>query len=211
MQAAKNAAASAKETVANVAASAKAGLDKTKATMQEKVERVSAHDPVQKDMATQRKEEKINQAEYSKQEAREHNATARQSAAATARAGGGTQSYTTGGGMGMENYCTSGPNMSAGYGYGTSHHGTSNMTEGGMVGSQYPLGADFGAATENPVGVGGANTTAIGLNPRSTDAVYPSDVDIIGAGLNPMHNTNAGVGDHGGAPTSGYGTGGAYN
>ena len=42
--------------------------------------------------------------------------------------------------MGMENYYTSGPNMSAGYGYGTSHHGTSNMTEGGMVGSQYPLG-----------------------------------------------------------------------
>ena len=37
MQAAKNAAASAKETAANVAASAKAGMDKTKATMQEKV------------------------------------------------------------------------------------------------------------------------------------------------------------------------------
>ncbi|KAL7225023.1 hypothetical protein ACSBR1_020326 [Camellia fascicularis] len=185
MQAAKNAAASAKETAANVAASAKAGLDKTKATMQEKVERVSAHDPVQKDMAIQRKEEKINQAEYRKQEAREHNATARQSAAATARAGGGTQSYTT---------VIMAP---------------ATWTEGGMVGSQYPLGADIGAATENPVG--GANTTAIGLNPRSTNAVYPSDVDIIGAGLNPMHNTNAGVGDRGGAPTSGYGTGGAYN
>ncbi|CAL5321468.1 unnamed protein product [Camellia sinensis] len=154
MQAAKNAAASAKETVANVATSAKAGLDKTKATMQEKVERVSAHDPMQKDMAMQRKEDKINQAESNKQEAHEHNATARQSAAATTRVGGGTQSYTTGGGMGMENYSTSGPNMSAGYGYGTSHHGTSNMTEGGMVGSQYPLGADIGAATENPVGGG---------------------------------------------------------
>ncbi|GMQ07412.1 hypothetical protein CsSME_00051607 [Camellia sinensis var. sinensis] len=60
------------------------------------------------------------------------------------------------------------------------------------------------AATKNPAG--GANTTAIGLNPRSTDAVYPSDVDIIGAALNPMHNTNAGVGDRGGAPTSSYGT-----
>ena len=65
------------------------------------------------------------------------------------------------------------------------------------------------AATKNPAG--GANTTAIGLNPRSTDAVYPSDVDIIGAALNPMHNTNAGVGDRGGAPTSSYGTSGAHN
>ena len=37
MQAAKNAAASAKETAANVAASAKSGMDKTKATVQEKV------------------------------------------------------------------------------------------------------------------------------------------------------------------------------
>lgn len=37
MQSAKNAAASAKEAAANVAASAKAGMEKTKATVQEKV------------------------------------------------------------------------------------------------------------------------------------------------------------------------------
>lgn len=37
MQTAKNAAASAKESAANVAATAKSGMDKTKATVQEKV------------------------------------------------------------------------------------------------------------------------------------------------------------------------------
>ncbi|XP_050226906.1 11 kDa late embryogenesis abundant protein-like [Mercurialis annua] len=86
--------ASIKETAANVAASAKAGMDKTKATVQEKVDKMSAHDPVQKQMATEKKEHKKAEAELNKQEAREHNAAAKQSE----KVSGHAPSYTTAGG-----------------------------------------------------------------------------------------------------------------
>ncbi|XP_052176191.1 11 kDa late embryogenesis abundant protein-like [Diospyros lotus] len=92
MQATRNAAASAKETAANLAASAMAGLEKTKATLQEKVEDAAAQDPVQKEMATEKKEERIKQAEYNKLAAREQNAAGRQAAKA-----GGMENYSTGG------------------------------------------------------------------------------------------------------------------
>ncbi|KAL0316880.1 UNVERIFIED_CONTAM: Late embryogenesis abundant protein 46 [Sesamum radiatum] len=49
---------SAKETASNVAASAKSGMEKTKATVQEKAERMTTRDPIQKDMATQKKRER---------------------------------------------------------------------------------------------------------------------------------------------------------
>ncbi|CAM8887541.1 unnamed protein product [Rhodiola kirilowii] len=62
---------SAKEAASNVAASAKAGMDKTKAVVQEKVDKMTAHDPTEKDMATQKKEEKITQVEINKQQARD--------------------------------------------------------------------------------------------------------------------------------------------
>ncbi|XP_050228831.1 11 kDa late embryogenesis abundant protein-like [Mercurialis annua] len=78
--------ASIKETAANVAASAKAGMDKTKATVQEKVEKMSAHDPVQKQIATDKKEQRKAEAEWNKQEAREHNAAAKQAEKAGAHA-----------------------------------------------------------------------------------------------------------------------------
>ncbi|KAF2307781.1 hypothetical protein GH714_031689 [Hevea brasiliensis] len=83
-----------KETAANAAASAKAGMEKTKATVEEKVEKMSAHDPMQKEMATQKKEQEQREeaeAELNKQEAREHNAAAKQVAKA-----GGHANYTTG-------------------------------------------------------------------------------------------------------------------
>ncbi|VFQ59289.1 unnamed protein product [Cuscuta campestris] len=56
-----------KETAGNIGASAVAGMEKTKAVVQEKVERMTAHDPIEKDMATQKKEERIRQAEEKKQ------------------------------------------------------------------------------------------------------------------------------------------------
>ncbi|KAJ0566674.1 putative Late embryogenesis abundant protein, LEA_1 subgroup [Helianthus annuus] len=62
---------------ADIGASAKSGIEKTKATMQEKGERMTAHDPTRKEMATKKKEVGINQAEYEKQVAREQNATQR--------------------------------------------------------------------------------------------------------------------------------------
>lgn len=62
------------------------------------VERVTAHDPMQKEMATQKKEERIRQAELEKQEARQNNAVAKQAGRDeeyTAAGGGG---YTASGG-----------------------------------------------------------------------------------------------------------------
>ncbi|XP_019187094.1 PREDICTED: 18 kDa seed maturation protein-like [Ipomoea nil] len=72
-----------KETAANVGASAIAGKEKTKAVVQEKMERMTAHDPMEKEMATKKKEERINQAELNKEEAKEQNAAARQGASTT--------------------------------------------------------------------------------------------------------------------------------
>ncbi|WJX17701.1 hypothetical protein P8452_07585 [Trifolium repens] len=77
MQAAKKAVENMKETAANIGASAKSGMEKTKATVQEKTEKMRASDPIQKEMATEKKEERIHQAETEKQEAREHNAAAK--------------------------------------------------------------------------------------------------------------------------------------
>ncbi|CAL1368887.1 unnamed protein product [Linum trigynum] len=48
-----------KETASNIGASAKGGMEKTKATVQEKIEKASAHDPVQKEMAREKKEERV--------------------------------------------------------------------------------------------------------------------------------------------------------
>ncbi|KAJ8643722.1 hypothetical protein MRB53_005470 [Persea americana] len=78
MQATKDATASMKESAANAMASAKAGMDKTKATAREKMETMSTHDPLQKQMAKEKKQEKIHDAEAHKQEARQHNAAAKQ-------------------------------------------------------------------------------------------------------------------------------------
>lgn len=54
-------------------------------------EKMTAHDPMEKEMATEKKEERKAEAELRKQEAREENAAAKQAA----RAGGHT-TYTTG-------------------------------------------------------------------------------------------------------------------
>ncbi|KAL8456379.1 hypothetical protein ACS0TY_034551 [Phlomoides rotata] len=64
---------SAKEKAANAAASAKAGMDKSKATMQEKGERMTTRDPLQKDMATEKKVERVDDAELQKQAAESQN------------------------------------------------------------------------------------------------------------------------------------------
>lgn len=55
------------------------------------VDKMSAHDPMQKEMATQKKEERKAEAEWNKLEAHEQNAAARQAAKV-----GGHASYTTG-------------------------------------------------------------------------------------------------------------------
>ncbi|KAA8518265.1 hypothetical protein F0562_015852 [Nyssa sinensis] len=177
MQGAKNTVASGKETAANVAASAKSGMDKTKATVQEKVERLNAHDTTQKEMATEKKEEKIHQAELNKLEAREQNAAARQGEAA----GGGTQSYTVTGVTGthqasnMPGYAGTGQH--AAHGYTTTgvtgtpqmsttvpEHVTGQTPVESVMGSQYPPGANTGTGrTSVPTThVGGGATPGYG-------------------------------------------------
>ena len=81
-----------KETAANIAASAVSGMDKTLAVIDEKVEKISTNDPVEKDMATLRKEDRIRMAELRKQQAYSQNAAA-------AHAGGapGSPRYTAAG------------------------------------------------------------------------------------------------------------------
>ncbi|KAK1420759.1 hypothetical protein QVD17_22607 [Tagetes erecta] len=78
-----------KETAANIAASAVSGMEKTKAVIDEKVEKISTSDPVEKDMATLRKEDRIRLAELRKQEAYNQNA-----AAAAADGGPGSPTFT---------------------------------------------------------------------------------------------------------------------
>ncbi|MCD7456509.1 hypothetical protein HAX54_031947 [Datura stramonium] len=63
-----------KEKASNIAASAKSGMEKTKAVVQEKVERMKTHDPTQKEIATEKKEERIHEAEMNKQLTQHRNA-----------------------------------------------------------------------------------------------------------------------------------------
>ncbi|XP_076892985.1 11 kDa late embryogenesis abundant protein-like [Bidens hawaiensis] len=147
MQTAKNAAASVKETAANIGAAAKSGMEKTKATLQEKGERMTAHDPTQKEMATEKEEARINQAEYEKQVAREQNATQRLEAEAT-----GAHSYSTTGatGHGMGSH-----QMSALPGHGTGE--PAGQVVEGVVKSR-PIGMDTGTGKT----LAGHNTKAGG-------------------------------------------------
>ncbi|KAL6523214.1 hypothetical protein OROGR_016817 [Orobanche gracilis] len=133
---------SAKQTAANVAASAKAGMEKTKATIQEKGEKMTTRDPLQKEMATERKEERVREAERQKQEAREQNAATKQSASA-----GGTlgHDYTTGG-----EYAT---------GAGVGHHTAGGY--GGDVRQDYPQGL----GGQGRYGESGAGVVSGGVEP----------------------------------------------
>nr|CAH0117517.1 seed albumin protein of a late embryogenesis abundant group 1 [Pisum sativum subsp. elatius]CAH0117522.1 seed albumin protein of a late embryogenesis abundant group 1 [Pisum sativum subsp. elatius]CAH0117524.1 seed albumin protein of a late embryogenesis abundant group 1 [Pisum abyssinicum]CAH0117526.1 seed albumin protein of a late embryogenesis abundant group 1 [Pisum sativum]CAH0117528.1 seed albumin protein of a late embryogenesis abundant group 1 [Pisum sativum subsp. sativum] len=96
-----------KETAANVGASAKSGMEKTKANVQEKTERLTTRDPLEKELATQKKEERVAQAELDKQAARNHNA-----AATAGNTVGQGQHHTTG---------TGGNPNATGYGTGGTH------------------------------------------------------------------------------------------
>ncbi|XP_062167907.1 18 kDa seed maturation protein-like [Alnus glutinosa] len=90
MQAAKNA----KETATNVAASAQCGMEKTKATVDEKMEMGKARDPAQKEAVTRKKEERTIQADRQEQEACACNAAAKQPG--KAGTGGPTGGHPTG-------------------------------------------------------------------------------------------------------------------
>ncbi|XP_009779119.1 protein LE25 [Nicotiana tabacum] len=108
----------AKEKAANAAASAKSGMGKTKATIEEKAERMTTRDPLKKEMATEKKDERKTAAELSKREANDQNAAARD---------GGALGYTT---TGAPEYST------------TAYDPTEDVTGGGgPVRSGHPTSA----------------------------------------------------------------------
>ncbi|XP_021282916.1 18 kDa seed maturation protein [Herrania umbratica] len=149
-----------KETAANIAASAKAGLEKTKATVEEKVEKLTAHDPVQKEMATQKKEERIHQAELDKQEARMHNAAAKQAGRDDGYTATGTHAYTA---TGTHAYTATGTHTHSTTGDRGQPTGDRQMSAlPGHRTGQPTLQVDAGRAEAHPIGIntgGGGSKT----------------------------------------------------
>ncbi|XP_052173903.1 late embryogenesis abundant protein 46 [Diospyros lotus] len=115
-----------KETAVNIAASAKSGMEKTKAVVKEKVEKMTAHDPLEKEIAEEKKVERIRQAELNKREVYEHNPAA-----------GETHSYST---TGAKGHPTGAQQMSA-----LPRHGTGEPA--GRVVPSHPIGASTGTGT----------------------------------------------------------------
>ncbi|CAI9097438.1 OLC1v1033868C1 [Oldenlandia corymbosa var. corymbosa] len=119
----------AKEAASNVAASAKSGMEKTKATMEEKAEKMATRDPARKEMAAEKRDERYQEAELGKQGAYDQNAAAKQTR-------GVGQGFTTGGGRAGEDYPAGGT--------------------GAFEGAQYPSGANTGSrATTGTTGTHG--------------------------------------------------------
>lgn len=87
MQAGKNAMQSTKEAAANVGASARAGMDKSRAAVQGQVEKATARNAADKDAAEVRRQERVQAAEEEKQHAMAANAAAKE------RATGGAGAY----------------------------------------------------------------------------------------------------------------------
>ncbi|XP_059428348.1 late embryogenesis abundant protein 46-like [Corylus avellana] len=82
-----------KETAANLTASANAGMAKTKATVDEKMELMKAKDPAQKEAVTKKKEERITQANNEEKQAHARNAAAKEAG----KAGNPTGTHPTSG------------------------------------------------------------------------------------------------------------------
>lgn len=122
------------------------------------MEKVTAHNPTEKEMATERKEEKIHHAELSKLEAREQNAAA----TLASKTGGGGGSYTAQGATGQ---ATGGHQMSALPGHGTGAPAGGHVTEGTM--KSHPIGTATGTGrptTAHNTHVGGGGGAGTGYS-----------------------------------------------
>ncbi|OIW17520.1 hypothetical protein TanjilG_22632 [Lupinus angustifolius] len=217
MQAAKKAVESVKETASNIGASAKSGLEKTKATVQEKTEKMTAHDPIEKDMATHRKEERFNQAELEKQEVLHHNSAVKESATAGHTVAGQHTATGTAGTRSSSNYTTGehgqpmGPNQHGlGYGLGQSvmaGHMEGQHTATGPAGNRSPTNYTTGGHGHGHgygLGQSGVNDqmesqyTSTGLGPGTETAAYTT----TGEPMSPMRanqtSTMHGQHEHGG-------------
>ncbi|KAK4432173.1 seed maturation protein [Sesamum alatum] len=140
-----------KETAANVAAAAKSGMEKTRATVQEKMERMTADSPLEKEMATATKEDRFRKSDLKKQDAYEQNA-----AAGTT---GGSYSYSTTGQVGQ---ATGGHQMSALPGHGTGEP-AGQVVEGTI--KSHPIGKATGTGrptTAHNTHVGGGTNQGYG-------------------------------------------------
>ncbi|MCD7456508.1 Protein le25 [Datura stramonium] len=71
------------QTGKDAAAAAKAGMEKTKANVQEKAEKMTTRDPLKKEMATEKKEDRVAAAEMEKREAKAQHAAAKHGGATT--------------------------------------------------------------------------------------------------------------------------------
>ncbi|KAG5006794.1 hypothetical protein JHK82_024734 [Glycine max] len=192
MQAAKKAIETFKETAANIGASAKSGLEKTKATIQEKNEKMNAEDQTQMDMATKRKEEKINQAEMEKQQARKYYAAAKQYAMAEHMAKGNHD--TAGPRIETATHITSGPGTdnamysNTGPGTETATYTTSGLGHDNAI----PTSTGPGTATYT-TRPGHDNAIPIRTGPGPETATYPTgDYGQMGANQGHEHGPRQG-------------------
>ncbi|CAN8298475.1 unnamed protein product [Cochlearia groenlandica] len=143
-----------KETASNIAASAISGKEKTKAILEEKVDKIKTQDPVLKQMATHKKEAKINQAEMQKREAREHNALTKESGRTGTGLGLGTATHSTTGHFG---HGTGTQQMSALPGHGTEQP-TGHVIDGMAVTEPIGTNTGTGRTTAHNSRVGGGAT-----------------------------------------------------
>ena len=122
---------------------------------------MTSRDPVQKQRATEKKEERKAEAEWNKQEAREHNAAAKQAA----KVGGESQYTTAGGGAPTSTFNTQTHTHSVANA--PAHPtGTDQMSAFPGHGTGEPYGGQVdatGLATTTPTGLPGQTT---GHNPR---------------------------------------------
>lgn len=181
---------------------------------------MTAHDPMEKEMATEKKQEKINQAEWNKQEIRHQNAASRKpGSAGVTGMGTGPGMGTMGTGTGMGTMGT-GPGMGTGTGTGTGPytHSTTGATAGQPMGG-HQMSALPGHGTGQPTGHGGHQTSALpghgtgqptGLGHVTEGVVgsHPIGTNTGTGGRTTADNTRVGGGDH---PNTGYGTGGEYH
>ncbi|KAG9456676.1 hypothetical protein H6P81_001184 [Aristolochia fimbriata] len=80
MQTGRSAAEGMKEKASNVGAAAKSGMDKTKASMEEKADKMRAHGGGEKEMAREKRDQRQAEAEMNKQEKYEENAAQKEAA-----------------------------------------------------------------------------------------------------------------------------------
>ncbi|KAE8125352.1 hypothetical protein FH972_020171 [Carpinus fangiana] len=230
MQAGKNAVATAKESVANINASAKAGLEKTQATLDGKVyiyiyvcffimENMKAHDTAQKEMATRKKEERITQIELEEKQARACNAATKEMGNAGTGHPTGTHPISAlpghGGGQPVVGSHPIGTDTGNFTGYPTGNHPISALPGHGsgqhVVWSQ-PEGTDTGNGTDHPTGNHpisalpghGSGQHVVGSQPEGTDTGHPTGNHPISALPGQAgHGTCTGTGTNGTYSTTG--------